>query len=227
MKLQLPGKARATGWALGLASALAFGLATPAHAVSFNDAAGDWLGTYAGSRAGDLDVLSAFVTYNPSTDVFVFSGTMNADIGTTPTGFFVWGVNRGAGTAGFAANGLPNVLFDAVVVFNPDGSGRVTGNNPITFAPGTATIVGSTIIGRVSGANLPSTGFAKVDYTWNLWPRDGAAAGFAAISDFAPNNTNLGVTVLAAVPEPTTLALFAAGLGAVGLVGVVRRRPRA
>ena len=40
------------------------------------------------------------------------------------------GVNRGAGTAAFAANGLPGVLFDSVVIFNQDGSARITGTSP-------------------------------------------------------------------------------------------------
>ncbi len=73
--------------------------ATSATAATFNDAAADYVPGYAGSRLGDLDVLSASVTYNATSDRFVFSGTLAADIGRSPGGFYVFGVDRGAGTA--------------------------------------------------------------------------------------------------------------------------------
>ena len=196
--------------------------ASMSHAIGVTDAKGDYVAGFAGSKAGDLDVIGSFVTYNVATDMFVFSGTMDADIGATPGGFFVWGVNRGAGTAGFAANGVGGVLFDSVVRFNQDGSGAVNrfsgpGAGATPLAAGTAKIIGSTIIGQISGSLLTGNGFAKTAYTWNLWPRDGALAGFAAISDFAPDNSNLGVTVIGSVPEPTSLAMFGLGLAALAL----------
>ena len=185
-----------------------------ARAQGIADPFGDYVPGFSGSKLGDLDVLSASVTYDPTNDKFLFTGSFAAAVGTTAGGFYVWGVNRGAGTAGFAANGLPNVLFDAVVIFNQDGSARITGTNPATLLPpGSVQISGSTISGVVDGAFLPSTGFAKTDYTWNLWPRDGTLAGFAAISDFAPDSTNVAVAL---IPEPSTYALLALGLGALG-----------
>ena len=59
-------------------------------AAGINDAFGDYVAGYNGSKLGDLDVLSSIVTYNPSTDKFVFSGTFAADVGTTAGGFYVW-----------------------------------------------------------------------------------------------------------------------------------------
>ncbi len=183
-----------------------------AQAAGIVDATGDFLPSFAGSiTSGDLDVLSASVAYNNVNNTFILSSTMNGAIGSTPKGFYVWGVNRGAGTAGFLANGITGVLFDRVVLLRPDGTGSI-GGGPALPA-GSITISGNTITGVVSASLLPGTGFATADYTWNLWPRDGAFTGFAAISDFAPDNSNFPA---AAVPEPTSVALLLAGLGVLG-----------
>lgn len=210
-----------------LLAAAVLAAAGSSHAASATDAVNDFLPTYTGAQAGDLDVLSAFVTYNPNNDTFVFSGTFDADLGSTPGAFYVFGVNRGGGVANFASLGATNVLFDSVVRFNQDGSGAVNrtlgvGQGSTALTAGTAQSFGSTIIGVISGSLLPSNGWAKADYTWNLWPRLGTVAGNAGISDFAPNNSNLQVTVLSAVPEPTTGLLLAGGLGLLALQ--VRRR---
>lgn len=174
---------------------------------STTDPLGDFLPTFAGSAlSADLDVLGATVTYNPGTDIFTLSSRQAGAVGTTPGGFYVWGVNKGAGTAGFAAQGITGVRFDAVVILRPNGTGNVGANN---LPPGSVTVAGNTITGVVSGALLASTGFAKADYTFNLWPRDGAFSGFAAISDFAPNNSNF---TAAPIPEPASLALMGVGL---------------
>ena len=185
------------------------------HALSgITDNANDFLGTFAGSSSSaDLDVISATVLYDAGTDLFKLTGTMSGAIGSTATGFYVWGVNRGAGTAGFAANGIDGVRFDRVVILRPDGSGSIGGGPALPS--GSVTISGNTITGVVSGSLLPSTGFNKLDYTWNLWPRDGAFSGFAAIADFAPDNANFTSTA-GVVPEPETYALMLAGLGIVG-----------
>ena len=191
------------------------------HAFSgITDNPGDFLSTFAGSSSStDLDVISADVLYDAGTDLFKLTGTMSGAIGSTPTGFYIWGVNRGGGTAGFAANGISGVLFDRVVRLNPNGTGLVPGVGDLPA--GSVTVSGNTITGIVSGSMLPSTGFDKLDYTWNLWPRDGAFAGFAAISDFAPDNANFATTA-GPVPEPETCALLLAGMGFVGLAA--RRR---
>jgi hypothetical protein len=183
------------------------------------DRPGDFLATFAGSSAStDLDVLSASVFYNAGTDVFTLTATMSGAVGSTATGLYVWGVNRGAGTAGFAANGITGVRFDRGILLRPDGSGTVAGAGALPG--GSVMLSGNTLTATVSGSLLPSTGFAnKLDYTWNLWPRDSAFAGFTAISDFAPDNANFTATP---VPEPSTAVLSMLGLG--GLLAWRRRR---
>lgn len=201
-----------------LAAALAVSAGTAFAGIS--DPVNDFLPSYTGAHHGDLDVVSSFVNYNPGTDTFFFSGTMDAAIGTTASAFYVWGVDRGNGAARFGAL-APGVLFDSVVIFRLDGTATVNRFNGSNNLPsGTATFAGNTIQGNISGALLTSTGFDKTAYTWNLWPRDGSQSGNAAISDFAPDNSNAAVTV---VPEPSTVALLVLGLGAMGLVTRSRR----
>lgn len=204
-----------------LAAALA---AAPllSHALDgITDSANDFLPTFAGSLAStDLDVLSASVFYDGTTDLFRLVSTMNGAVGTTPSGLYVWGVNRGAGVATFAPNGITGVRFDRVILLRPDGTGSIGGT---ALPSGSVTVSGNTITGVVSGSLLASTGFAKIDYTWNLWPRDSALpAGFTQISDFAPDNSNFTSTP---IPEPGSLALMVGGLASLGWLA--RRRQSA
>ena len=221
----LTSKSRPLAWLAALALA-----AGSAQAIGISDATGDFLPSYTGVIGGDLDVIGAFVTYNPNTDRFVFSATLDADIGTTPGAVYVFGIDRGAGTARFAAAGLTGVLFDTVLVINQDGSGLVNrlaganaGSTPL--AAGTALSVGSSLFVSVAGSELASNGFAKTAYTWNLWPRGPGVSGFAGIPDFAPDNSNAPTVNLSPVPEPAAALMLAAGLAVLALGA--RRRPQA
>lgn len=200
--------------------------AAPANASAVHDAAGDYLATYFGSKTGDLDVISASVTYNPASDLFHFESTFAGNLGGSPSGFYIWGFDRGAGTGRFTANGLPQVLFDSVVRFNMDGSGVVSLLTPTSsttpFAAGTAKIKDNQLIADIAASLLPSNGLAKSSYTWNLWPRDGALpAGFGQISDFAPDAINAPVQV---VPLPGAFWLFGSVFAMFKLAGNSKQR---
>jgi hypothetical protein len=204
--------------------------ATQANANPIADPTGDYLTTYSGDKSGYLDVITASVTYNPASDIFHFESTFAGNLiedSTKPLrpGFYILGIDRGAGTAAFDANGLGNVLFDSVVRVNLDGSGavnRLGGGGSTPFGAGTAKIIGDKLIADIAGSLLPSTGFAKADYTWNLWPRDGALlGGFGQISDFAPDTSNASVQV---VPLPGAFWLFGSAFAMFKLAGNSKRR---
>ena len=112
----------------------------------------------------------------------------------------MWGINRGAGTARFTAVGLTGVLFDAVVVARPDGTGQVTdltsGAAPAvtTLPPGSVTLSGPSLTVRVAASLLPTQGLAPTAYTVNLWPR--LPGDNSQLADFAPNNSNAPVRTI-------------------------------
>jgi len=198
-------------------------LAPPA-AAQFPDALGDFLDTYTvGPLNPDLDVLSiGFQFDNVST--FRFISTLAGPVGTTPGAAFVWGIDRGLGVANFASLGLPNIRFDAVVAVIPDGTSLfidlVGGGPPVPLAAGAVLVNGNRLEAVVPLDLLTPQGFAPGEYTANLWPRSAFVLEDAYISDFAPDDFNLPVTV---TPEPATFALVAGGLLA---LGAARRRRR-
>jgi hypothetical protein len=215
-------------------SAAALGVAFLLPAVSAHaalgvvDPVGDFLPSFGGTATPDLDVVSTFGTYNASTNMFHISGTFAGAVNPANTGaLYVFGFDRGAGTERFAANGVPGVIFDSVVSLNPSNlaASSITlmgaTNTTTLLSPSAITISGNTISADFSASLLPSTGLAANKYTYNLWPRDTRAAGFAAISDFAPDGSNI---TLAPVPEPETYAMLVAGLG---VIGFLRRRRNA
>ncbi len=159
-------------------------------------------------------VLSAFLAGSPLTN------------GAT----YVWGANRGAGTARFAANdpGLGGVLFDSVIALTYDSTANTWGgvvnllNGVVTpLAPGSVLVESTNITVLLPGNLLPSTGFAPGQYGFNLWPRGAGIAGFAGISDFAPNNATIAP---AAVPEPAAWGMMILGFGITGFAARRRRR---
>ncbi|MBS0504020.1 MAG: PEP-CTERM sorting domain-containing protein [Proteobacteria bacterium] len=153
---------------------------------------------------------------------------MNGAIGATPGALYVWGVNRGAGTARLNALGTPaldpDVRWDALAVQLTDGTLRIVqfpaaGAPVITAIAGGAVINGNTISTSVPLSFWPTRGFDPTSYTFQLWSRlrvNPAADGFnSEIADFGPR-------IFASVPEPASWALMIAGFGLMG--ATVRRR---
>jgi hypothetical protein len=214
---------KSSTWSLLVALSLCY-LPGGLTAAAIIDPAGDFINVYTGPVNGDLDVLRAEVFLDPAAGALRFTSTSAADIGTTPTGIFVWGINRGAGFANFANIGLPNIMFDAVVIITAGGGGFVmTLDNSIqTNLPSAAiTINGPDISATAPLSLLPSLGLAPAAYTVNLWPRSAPIINQVdVISDFAPDDRNAAVTV---VPEPATLGLSVLGLA---ILAYARRRSR-
>lgn len=160
------------------------------------DGTGDFLASFTGPRNADLDVTRGEVTLDGNN--FVFTSTSAGQIGTTPGALFVWGVNRGSGTARFG-DLAPGVVFDAVVVVQPDGTSRVvdlTTNppTPTTLPAGSVVASGGNLTVTVPASLLPTKGFDPASFTVNLWPRVGVGNN-NQISDFAPDNRNVPVRV--------------------------------
>ncbi|MES2462684.1 MAG: hypothetical protein V4671_19045 [Armatimonadota bacterium] len=176
------------------------------------DAANDFLSTYtAGAKNPDLDVLQTNVTLLPNS-TFSFTGTLAGNIGTTPGALYVFGLDRGQGTARFNQGTTPigpKVLFDAVVILRPDGTGAVNdfiNNVQTNLAAGSLTISGASFTGSVPLNLLPSTGRPADQYTFDFWPRVGLGNN-NQVADFAPDSNNARISV-AAAPEPGSVALL-------------------
>jgi hypothetical protein len=168
------------------------------------DPTGDFLRSYTGPKNSDLDVVSAQVLFDGSN--FTFTSTQAAPIGLTSGTIYVWGIDRGAGQQGFPAI-APGVLFDSIFIINPAGGSSVRDLVSNTSTPiNNINFAGSTISGTVPLSDLPSLGRSPSQYAVNLWPRFSGVTGDAAISDFAPDNSDVLVTNVA--PEPSTTSLL-------------------
>ncbi len=191
----------------------------PATAGTISDPTGDFLSTYGGPPDPDLDVTLFSVTYDPIAALFRFDTTLAGAIDVNRLGFYVIGANTGIGRNNFSSIGAPGVTFDQAIVIQKTGVTTIGG---VAVAGSPTTISGARFTTFIPLALLPTTGFAPINYGFNIWPRTAAAGvtGTAAISDFAPNNATIS-----AVPEPAAWAIMVLGFGIVG-AGLRFRRAR-
>ena len=197
--------------ALALAPLAFAASSASAQSASVWDATGDFLPTYAGPHAADLDVTSFSVHYDAAAMLFTLGATFAGNIDPATGGTYVIGVNTGTGPLHpFAALGQPNVIFNQAISIREDGTGNI---GATVLDPSWIAIAGNILTVKVPLSLLPSTGFQPDRYGFNLWPRLGGS-----ISDFAPENA----TLAAAVPEPAAWGLLIAGFGAGG--AMLRRR---
>lgn len=155
------------------------------------DPQGDFVTAFSGPHDADLDALGGEVSFDGTN--FTFTAAMAGSIGATSGATYVWGLNRGAGTARFGSLAT-GVVFDAVVVLNPGGTSAVNDFVTSTSTPlpaSSVTVSGASITAIVPATLLPSQGLAPAQYTVNLWPRTSAG-----ISDFAPDNSMAPVRVV-------------------------------
>ena len=207
----------AVGAAFGLAT---LALTAPAQATTIIDPTGDILPTFSGphtgAASGPFDVVSASA-FQDGTSVEL-SVTLN---GPATAAAYVFGVNRGAGTAVFTT--LPNpvgagVDFDAAVVLIPGTGGLVQLLPSMAVTPlSDVNFSGDTITAIIPFADLPSTGFTTANFQYNVWPRNGLVpTDNTQISDFAPDASDFAASAVASVPEPSIWALMLSGVGLLG-----------
>jgi hypothetical protein len=194
-------------------------ISSPALATTVTDAVGDILPSFIGTGSPDLDVTSFSVDLDPSATTFSLGAVLAGDINPALAGFYVIGVDTGAGAiAPFAGIGEPNVRFDQVIIVQKNGTATLSGN------PLDVMLSGNQFTVTVPVALLPSTGATAANYGFNIWPREGATVtGNSQITDFAPNNALLSAHgIIHAVPEPATWLTMLLGFGLVG--GALRFR---
>ena len=203
---------------LGLALALIpLVIGAPAVAGTVPDPVNDFLPSYVGPDTGEFDVTSFTALFDPAAGLFRLSATLAGTINPETDGYYIIGVNTGAGAiAPFASIGQPNVTFDQVIVVGGEGEAFI-GSTDLQFD-----ISGNSFLVWVPLSLLPSTGAEPLDYGFNLWPRTEieTPGNLEHISDFAPNNALLQAT---AVPEPATWLMMLLGFGLTGTALRFRR----
>jgi hypothetical protein len=200
--------------------------ASPAGAASIVDAAGDILPSFTGTGSPDLDVTGFSVSLDPGATTFSLGAVLAGDINPALPGFYVIGVNTGAGAIRpFGSIGEPNVTFDQVIIVQKNGTATVGTTGPSL----TTLISGNQFIVSVPASLLPSTGAVPQNYGFNIWPREGATlGGNSQITDFAPNNALLSVRgVFTPVPEPASWLMMLVGFAGIGAAMRKRGRDRA
>jgi len=219
-----------------LAAALS---ASAAHATTVTDAVGDLLPSFLRNTPttngfADLDVVTASATFDAQ-NVYL-SATMAGAVGSTTSGFYVWGVDTGAAVPFFQNlhNSDPlhqpdigqGVNFDTFIVLTPAGAGgtgsvhSLVGEATQALAADAITVDGDTISAVIPRTFLIAHGLDISQFGYNIWPR---ITGFDSgdVSDFGPDHQNF---VGSAVPEPAAWALLIAGFGMAG--SSLRRRRR-
>ena len=205
-----------------------------AHATPLLPNDTGFLPTYTGPNSNALKLENIGVTFNGND--FDLSSTSEAAISSAPPGsLYVWGINRGAGTARFdTGTATPtnpligsNVLFDAVLLITPSGSAKINlfnGMAPEIVPSSDITINGRNINAIISDSLLPSTGFSPNNYGFDLWPRSGAGQNDQIAQFFGTENAIDPPDVKPIdVPEPASWAVLATGLA---LLVAVRRKSR-
>lgn len=203
-------------FAVALLSVIA---ASPANAASVVDAVGDVLPSFVCTGSPDLDVTNFAVSLDAGATTFSLGATLAGDINAALPGFYVIGVDTGAGAIRpFGGIGEPNVIFDQVIIVQKNGTATLGANSLSVLLAGNEFIV------TVPVALLPSTGATPANYGFNIWPREGSTVtNNSQITDFAPNNALLTVRgVVTAVPEPATWMSMLLGFALIG--GAMRFR---
>lgn len=170
---------------------------------------------YYGPKIAELNGASMMAILAPGGQNLLLSGEMAGQLpATTSAGtadYYVWGINRGAGTSpGFP--GRAHIKFDALVAvaITPTGVGGAivdlkTGKS--TPLPNSSIIVKADTIHVVAPMSaLPSTGFAPGQYQVNFFTSNAATgATFKNIASFTPEFKS--VTVRSAVVTPPNFGL--------------------
>src|SRR5690242_17055508 len=148
---------------------LPIALGSPALAATVSDPTNDFLPSFVGTASPDLDVTSFSVSLDPGATTFTLGAVLAGQINPALAGFYVIGVDTGAGAIRpFGGIGEPNVIFDQVIVVQKNGTATL-GANPLGVS-----MVGNQFILTVPAALLPSTGASLANYGFNIWPRFGS-----------------------------------------------------
>jgi hypothetical protein len=175
--------------------------------AAISDPVGDFLPTYTGPQLPGMDVVAHEVVVLEDQGRVIFSGRMAGPVADMQAigGLYLFGVDRGQGTPRFlTATPVvgPNVVWDAIVRVNPDGTGQV--NNVLAgvitpLDPADISISGDEFTASVPlGLLMPSATRPPQEWTYNLWPRTGIVRGTNVhVSDLAPDDGNSPVQTIA------------------------------